>query len=143
LKHTLFQLSLPDINTVGAGTFFSSYCSLRAIGFNAVAAANPNVFSLVNLRAGSSSRGYVRLTGSHPQDLLNINKLRFQSPDGQQDIVALRERFKQWREIMKAPKLGPLIEREILPGANVTSDEDLENYILENIYCEYSDPQVL
>jgi hypothetical protein len=44
---------------------------------------------------------------------------------------------------MKAPKLEPLIEREILPGANVTSDEDLENYILENIYCEYSDPQVL
>ncbi|KAJ7893249.1 glucose-methanol-choline oxidoreductase, partial [Mycena leptocephala] len=65
--------------------------------------------------------GYVHLTGSHPQDLLDINKLRFQAPGGQQDIAALREGVKRWRS-------SKFVEKEVLPGANITSDEDLDKY---------------
>jgi choline dehydrogenase len=47
----------------------------------------------ITLKGHASSRGYVRLTGSHPQDVLDIQKLHFQpvdSPDIQKDLAALR-----------------------------------------------------
>ncbi|KAJ6536241.1 glucose-methanol-choline oxidoreductase, partial [Mycena capillaripes] len=107
-------------------------------GFNALSAATPNFFTVVNLKARASSRGYVRLTGSHPQDQLDINKLRFQAPGGQQDISDFRERVKQWREIMNAPEVQQHLEKEVVPGANVTSDHDLDNYILENVFAHHA-----
>jgi choline dehydrogenase len=93
-------------------------------------------FTVVILKARASSKGYVRLTGSHPQDLLDLNKLRFQAPGGQQNIADLRERVKQWREIMNAPEVQQHLEKEVLPGANVTSDHDLDNFVLENVFGE-------
>lgn len=78
----------------------------------------------------------MRLTGPHPQDLLDINKLRFQAPGGQQDIVALREGVKYWREVMKTPEVEKYVEKEVHPGAGVTTDEDLDNYVLESVFGE-------
>jgi choline dehydrogenase len=101
-----------------------------------IIADTPNFVSIVNLNALSSSKGYVHLTGSHPQDLLDINKLRFQAPGGQQDIVALRERFKRWREVVNTPEVQKFVEEEVIPGANVTSDEDLNNYVMEKVFGE-------
>ncbi|KAF7346957.1 Choline dehydrogenase [Mycena venus] len=123
----------PDLDTYLFPTEFTGFKH----GFNALAAATPNFFTIVNLKARASSRGYIRLTGSHPQDLLDINKLRFQAPGGQQDISDLRERVKQWREIMNAPEVQQHLEKEVLPGANVTSDHDLDNYILENVFAHH------
>ncbi|KAJ7280597.1 oxidoreductase [Mycena rebaudengoi] len=103
-------------------------------GLSVIIADTPNFFSIVNLKALGSSKGYVRLTGSHPQDLLDINKLRFQAPGGQRDIASLREGVKRWREVMNTPKVRKFIEKEVLPGANVTSDEDLDNYVMEKVF---------
>ncbi|KAJ7903220.1 hypothetical protein B0H13DRAFT_1717346 [Mycena leptocephala] len=124
----------PDLNAYLFPTEFTGFKH----GFNALAAATPNFFTVVNLKARASSRGYVRLTGSHPQDLLDINKLRFQAPGGQQDISDLRERVKQWREIMNALEVQQHLEKEVLPGANVTSDHDLDNYVLENVFAHHA-----
>ncbi|KAJ7814449.1 hypothetical protein B0H13DRAFT_1477848, partial [Mycena leptocephala] len=93
-----------------------------------------NFFSIVNLKALGSSKGYVHLTGSHPQDLLDINKLRFQAPGRQQDIAALREGVKRWREVMNAPEVQKFVEKEVLPGANITSDEDLDKYVMGKVF---------
>jgi choline dehydrogenase-like flavoprotein len=67
---------------------------------------------------------------------LDINKLRFQAPGGQQDIAALREGVKRWREVMNTPAIQKFVKKEVIPGANVTSDEDLDNYILERVFGE-------
>ncbi|KAJ7260534.1 hypothetical protein C8J57DRAFT_1337467 [Mycena rebaudengoi] len=123
----------PDLDTYLLPTEFTGFKH----GFTAVSAATPNFFTAVILKARSSSRGYVRLTGSHPQDLLDINKLRFQAPGGQKDIADLRERVKQWREIMNALEVKQHLEKEVLPGANVTSDRDLDNYVLENVFAHH------
>ncbi|KAK6988574.1 choline dehydrogenase [Favolaschia claudopus] len=89
--------------------------------------------------AGSNSQGYVRLTGSHPQDLLDINKLRFQGPDGKADIVVLREAIKRWRKVINEDQnIAQFVKREVAPGANVTSDEDLEEYILNNVFAHHA-----
>ncbi|KAJ7280596.1 hypothetical protein C8J57DRAFT_1464109 [Mycena rebaudengoi] len=105
-------------------------------GLSVIIADTPNFFSIVNLKALTSSKGYVRLTGSHPQDRLDINKLRFQAPGGQRDIAALREGVKRWREVMNTPKVRKFVEKEVLPGVNVTSDEDLDNYVMEKVFGE-------
>ncbi|KAJ7890969.1 glucose-methanol-choline oxidoreductase, partial [Mycena olivaceomarginata] len=97
-----------------------------------------NFITIVNLKALSSSKGYVRLTGSHPQDPLDINKLRFQAPGGQQDIAALREGVKRWREVMNTPAIQKFVKKEVIPGANVRSDEDLDNYILERVFAHHA-----
>jgi hypothetical protein len=34
---------------------------------------------------------------------------------------------------MKTPEVKKYVEKEVHPGANVTMDEDLDNYVLENV----------
>jgi hypothetical protein len=35
---------------------------------------------------------------------------------------------------MNALEVKQHLEKEVLPGANVTSDRDLDNYVLENVF---------
>jgi hypothetical protein len=37
---------------------------------------------------------------------------------------------------MKTPEVKQYVEKEVNPGANVTTDEDLDNYILESVFGE-------
>jgi choline dehydrogenase len=95
-----------------------------------------NSITAVALKAHSSSRGTVRLTGSHPQDVLQIRKNRFQDADqGYQDVVDLREAIKRARKlIMGSAVLGPYIEKEIFPGEDVKTDEEIEEHVYKNIF---------
>ncbi|KAK7042085.1 choline dehydrogenase [Favolaschia claudopus] len=125
----------PDLWTYYAPFEFNGFHH----GMSIVAANTQNVFTLINLRAGSNSQGYVRLTGSHPQDLLDINKLRFQGPDGKADIVVLREAIKRWRKVINEDRnIAQFVKREVAPGANITSDADLEEYILNNVFAHHA-----
>ncbi|KAK7000606.1 choline dehydrogenase [Favolaschia claudopus] len=110
-----------------------------SLGLSVITASTPNFLTIVNLKAMTSSKGYVRLTTSHPQDLLDINKLRFQAPGGQEDIEALREGVKRWRKIINTnADLQNHLVREVSPGGNVTTDEDLENFILEHVFAHHA-----
>ncbi|KAJ6570514.1 glucose-methanol-choline oxidoreductase-like protein [Mycena vulgaris] len=124
----------PDIDTY----FIPAQWTGFVHGLSLIIADTPNFFSIVTLKALASSKGYVHLTGSHPQDLLDINKLRFQAPGGRHDIAALREGVKRWREVMNTPKVQKFVEKEVLPGANVTSDEDLDNYVVEKVFGHHA-----
>ncbi|KAJ7923610.1 hypothetical protein B0H13DRAFT_1864753 [Mycena leptocephala] len=119
----------PDIDVYFVPAQFSGFVH----GLSVIIADTQNFFSIVNLKALASSKGYVRLTGTHPQDILDINKLRFQAPGGQRDISALREGVKRWREVMNTPEVQKFVEKEVLPGANITSDEDLDNYVMGKV----------
>ena len=105
-------------------------------GFAALGASTPNFFSSIPLKARASSRGYVRLTSSSPQARLDINKLRFQGPGGEQNIADLREAVKTVRKIMQDPGVQAFIDEEAFPGKDVNTDDELDQYVLENVYGE-------
>ena len=76
------------------------------------------------------------LTGAHPQDLLNISKNRFQAADGPADVAALRDGVKRARAIAEGSLMAPAIEREIFPGANYSTDADIEEHVYEHVFGE-------
>ena len=80
------------------------------------------------------SKGEVKVSSSNPLEraVLNMNYL-----DDDRDIVRLRNAFKRLREIAKEASIAKYELTEILPGPDVTSDEDLEKYFrttAETIY---------
>ncbi|KAK6996807.1 choline dehydrogenase [Favolaschia claudopus] len=125
----------PDIVTYVVNNQFSGFQH----GLSVVAANTQNVVSVISLNGPSSSKGYVRLTGAHPQDLLDINKMRFQGPGGQADIVALRDNIKRWRDVVNNnADIQQYVTREVSPGLNVTTDEDIEQYVLEHVFAHHA-----
>ncbi|KAK7024741.1 choline dehydrogenase [Favolaschia claudopus] len=108
-------------------------------GMSVLASETANVFTAISLKAYSTSKGYVRLTGSHPQDPLDINKLRFQASGGRDDVAALRESVKRWREVLNNdPEIKKYLKREVAPGLNVTTDADLDQYVLKNVFGHHA-----
>ena len=110
---------------------------LKYLGVAQQVADNHNAFSAIVLKGHPSSKGTVRLTGSHPQDFLDIQKLHFQAPDGPADIAALREGIKRARQIVTSTPLALFVEREVSPGPNVTTDEEIDRYILEHVFGNF------
>ncbi|KAJ7901015.1 hypothetical protein B0H14DRAFT_1362814 [Mycena olivaceomarginata] len=99
-----------------------------------------NGFSAITLKGHASSRGYVRLTGSHPQDLLDIQKLHFQpvdSPDIQKDLAALRGGIRTARQVVQLPHIAEHILQEVNPGSDAQTDEELNEYIFEHIFAHH------
>lgn len=80
------------------------------------------------------SRGFVNLTGPGPQDPLNIQKLRFQAAQGPQDVADLREALKRARGIIGGLTVSPWIEGETSPGSRVQTDDEIDEYIYENVF---------
>ncbi|KAK7002429.1 choline dehydrogenase [Favolaschia claudopus] len=125
----------PDMNAYTVTNQFSGFQH----GISIIAANTRNVLTIVNIRGPSTSQGYVRLTGAHPQDGLDINKMRFQGHGGREDIVALREGVKRWRAVVNDnAEVMQYVRREVSPGLNVTSDEDIEEYILKNVFAHHA-----
>ncbi|KAJ6495081.1 hypothetical protein C8R45DRAFT_986063 [Mycena sanguinolenta] len=99
-----------------------------------------NGFSAITLKGHASSRGYVRLTGSHPQDILDIQKLHFQpvdSPDIQRDLAALRGGIRTARQVVQLPHIAEHILQEVNPGPEAQTDEQLNEYIFEHIFAHH------
>ncbi|KAF8911401.1 glucose-methanol-choline oxidoreductase [Mucidula mucida] len=88
----------------------------------------------VHLKAHPSSKGTVRLTGSHPQDLLDIQKNHFQGENGLRDVEDLRNAIKHSREVMKTLPVALHVVEEIFPGDDAQSDEAIDAHIYNNIF---------
>jgi choline dehydrogenase len=125
----------PDIMIYWVPGFFRGFFH----GFSEELADIHNALSAVVLKTDTSSRGTVRLTGSHPQDPLRIEKHHFEAPGGRQDIVAIREAIKVARSIVEHPNITMHVEAPVFPGPDVQTDEEIEDHILENVFgrlCE-------
>jgi choline dehydrogenase len=72
-----------------------------------------------------TSRGEIRLTGSAIDDPLELDP-QLLSTD--YDVETLVSNIKMMREIAKQPALAEITKREIYPGPEVQSDEDLADY---------------
>jgi choline dehydrogenase len=103
-------------------------------GFSEEIAERHNILTAVVLKAHSSSRGVVRLTGNHPQDPVHIEKRHFEGPGGRQDIVAIREAIKVAQSIVEHPNITMHVDAQVFPVTDVNTDEEIEDHILEHVY---------
>ncbi|KAJ3715076.1 GMC oxidoreductase-domain-containing protein [Lentinula raphanica] len=99
---------------------------------------NKNAVTAVHLKAHPSTRGTVQLTGSHPQDPLNIQKLHFQAENGPKDVADLREAIKRSRAVMESLTILPFVEEEIFPGPQAQTDDEIDAHIYENIFGHHA-----
>ncbi len=111
---------------------------LRSTGFSQDLVDNPNTVTAVHLKAHPSSKGTVRLTGSHPQDLLDIQKNHFQGENGLRDVEDLRNAIKHSRKVMKTLPVALHVVEEIFPGDDAQSDEAIDAHIYNNIFGSQS-----
>ncbi|KAG8917245.1 hypothetical protein FRC02_003265, partial [Tulasnella sp. 418] len=87
----------------------------------------------VVLKAHAKSQGWVRLTGNHPQDTLEINKNQFQTPESLNDLHVVREEMKKARQFAQTNLLlAANIDEEVFPGPNVQTDAQLDDFIKRN-----------
>ncbi|KAJ3930929.1 MAG: hypothetical protein NXY57DRAFT_267621 [Lentinula lateritia] len=126
--------SEPDIMTYWEPAYFPGFVR----GFPEEFIDNKNAVTAVHLKAHPSTRGIVQLTGSHPQDLLNIQKLHFQAENGPKDIADLREAIKHSRAVMQSLTILPFVDEEIFPGPQVQTDDDIDAHIYEHIFGHHA-----
>ena len=98
----------------------------------------PNSVTAVHLKAHPSSKGTVRLTGAHPQDVLDIQKNHFQDANGPRDVEDLRNAIKRSRAIMKSLPVVLHVDEEVFPGSEYASDEQIDEHIYKNIFGVFS-----
>jgi choline dehydrogenase len=120
--------SLPyqDMWTHWAPAWFQGYVH----GYPTQIAKDPHGLSAIMLKARTKSKGWVRLTGNNPQDLLDINKNLYATPEGLQDLYDVRESVKLARaQIANTTLISNHIADEVWPGPSVQTDEQIEQFI--------------
>lgn len=73
------------------------------------------------------SEGTVRLRSANPQDPPRIDANLLSDPEGK-DITALVNGIRLARKIAEQPSFAPHLVRELAPGEDVQSDEELASY---------------
>ncbi|KAJ7811012.1 glucose-methanol-choline oxidoreductase, partial [Mycena olivaceomarginata] len=96
-----------------------------------------NALTAIVLKAHPSSRGVVRLTGSHPQDPLRIEKRHFEAPGGPADITSMREAIKAAWALAASLNITMHVEKRVFPEPQVQSDEQIEDHILQNVLVSH------
>lgn len=84
-----------------------------------------NAFTLNGAGVRPASTGEILLTGTDPEDKLYIDPKVLSE---QHDVDILVKSMRQMREIARQPALEEWTGREIYPGEEVRSDEDLATY---------------
>ncbi|CAE6452223.1 unnamed protein product [Rhizoctonia solani] len=94
-----------------------------------------NTFNNVILKAHTSSKGWVRLTGSDPQDLLDINKNQFQTAEDLKDLEILKDAVKKSRDLWasRVGLKGHTVE-EVWPGSAIQTDDQIRAFLRENTW---------
>ncbi|KAG6876710.1 hypothetical protein C0992_012048 [Termitomyces sp. T32_za158] len=124
------SLPAPDVLTYYSPVFFRGFFR----GVPQEVAEIHNGLTAVVLKGRPSTRGTVKLTGSHPQDPLNIQKLHFQEAGGPTDVAAIREAIKRARDLVALPPIDLFVMEEVAPGPNVTTDDEIDNFVFNRIF---------
>ena len=80
------------------------------------------------------SRGWIRITSPDPRQK---PKIRFNYNQAPEDRQAFRDSLRLTREIMAQPAMDPYRGREIQPGIERQSDDELDQWIAENAESAY------
>lgn len=84
-----------------------------------------NAFSLVAAGVRPTSRGQITLRSADPDDTMNIDPQVLQT---RYDVETLVKSVKQVREIAQQPALDEWRGKEIYPGLDVQTDEQIEDF---------------
>lgn len=89
-----------------------------------------HAFSVASVLLHPRSRGWVRLRSADPRakPLIQLNLLQ-----AQEDRAALRRYVRFTRQFFATQPAAGLIRREVLPGAAVQSDEEIDAYIRSRV----------
>lgn len=117
-----------------------------AVAYDGSVAANGHGFQAHVGPNRSPSRGSVRLKSADPAKQPEI-RMNYMSEE--QDWIDFRQAIRLTREIFAQPAFAPYVKSEIMPGADVTSDEALDDFVrahAESAYhvcgtCRIGDPQ--
>ena len=82
----------------------------------------------------SQSRGYIALRSSDPKE---PPKIQFNYMSHETDWVDFRNCIRLTREIFSQPAFEPFADSEISPGKDVQSDEQLNDFIRDNVESAY------
>ena len=82
----------------------------------------------------SQSRGYVTLRSSDPKE---PPKIQFNYMSHESDWIDFRNCIRLTREIFSQPAFEPFADNEISPGKDVQSDEQLNDFIRDNVESAY------
>ena len=81
-----------------------------------------------------TSRGSLRLRSSNPRD---YPRLQFNYLATREDVEAMVTAVKLIREIHAQPALAPFCGEELAPGAGVSTDEEIEAWVRNNVNTSY------
>jgi choline dehydrogenase len=82
----------------------------------------------------SKSRGYVALRSNDPKE---APKIQFNYMSHDSDWADFRNCIRLTREIFSQPAFEPFAKTEISPGDTLQSDDELNNFILNNVESAY------
>ena len=82
----------------------------------------------------SQSRGYVTLRSSDPKE---PPKIQFNYMSHESDWIDFRNCIRLTREIFSQPAFEPFAKSEISPGKEIQSDEQLNDFIRDNVESAY------
>ncbi|MBL8550334.1 MAG: GMC family oxidoreductase N-terminal domain-containing protein [Hyphomonadaceae bacterium] len=115
------ELERPDIK----GNFYPTIMDSR-IWFPLIRKARGHVLSNFNLLLRPQSRGAVTLKSTDPRDAPRIALNLFAEPA---DMATLKRTIPMMRELYNTKPLKDLWKREFMPGDNVRTDKEIEDYI--------------
>lgn len=101
-----------------------------AVRYDGRSAASGHGFQVHVGPMRSKSRGSVRLASGDPAEPPLIQFNYMSHPD---DWADFRACIRHTREIMAQPAMAPFVSHEILPGAELESDEALDDFLRENV----------
>jgi choline dehydrogenase len=105
-----------------------------AIRYDGRAAATTNGFQVHIGPMRSPSRGFVRLKSREAREAPMI---RFNYMSSEEDWRDFRTAIRLTREIFAQPALGHYCGEEIAPGGKVQSDEELNDFLRDNVESAY------
>jgi choline dehydrogenase len=145
LRWLLFKDGLGASNHFEAGGFIRSSASRQwpdiqyhflpaAVRYDGKNPVKGHGFMILTGPNKPKSRGYVRLRNpdphSHPDILFNYLEQA-------EDRAGFRSCIRLTREILKQPAMADFNAGEISPGADATSDEDLDAFVRDNLESTY------
>jgi choline dehydrogenase len=105
-----------------------------AVSYDGSSLANEHGFQAHVGPMRSKSRGYVRLASRDPRDKPRIRFNYLSHPD---DLEEMRACVRLTREIFQQPAFAPFRGREIAPGANVTTDDAIDEFVRNKVESAY------
>ncbi|MEL6793724.1 MAG: choline dehydrogenase, partial [Pseudomonadota bacterium] len=105
-----------------------------AVRYDGQAAAEGHGFQAHVGPMRSPSRGEVTLRGSDPKD---APKILFNYMSTEQDWIDFRRCIRLTREIFAQAAFDPFRGKEIQPGADVQTDDELDDFIREHVESAY------